>query len=463
MKQTLLILLCSLVRVSFAQESWTSEPTNHVIESNVFETTRTISIYLPEIYFDESQPSLPIAFLFDGQFGPYLQMTAGTMEYYAQVEETPAFILVSIHSPNRWFDFTPPTSNDKAEQKEGEGGADLLSRHLKEEVLPYLYSNYRTEPFCLGIAHSLGGTYVLEEFFSENSVFNAVIAASPNTIYEGGLPVDRMKEYLENVDEKYGFSYVGVGDKDDIETWFESGLNRMDSVVLQLDVEGLMWHSVRVKDESHMSTYLHILDDGLHALNASLGYTKEDVASLISVNDETLMSEVEKVVKNKQKYTLDSSEVSSEKLGNIATSLKELEEIETAIRILRLQKEMCREEGDKKALEKVETRIKYYSFYRWTVPAEKEFKAKNYEAAAELYREAMKMETLNGTHVIRRMAAQCFAQVGDFDAAFKQLELLEKHFGWRGSSNFQEDGLFKPLREDARWEPLMERFDANNK
>lgn len=459
MKTILLTLFVSAIGACFAQTSWTSEPTDHVFKSTIFDAERTISIYLPEAYFSEDEPSLPVAFVFDGQFGPYLQMTAGTMEYYYQSEEGPVFILVAIHSPDRWFDFTMP--NREGVTTKVEGGSDILTRHIREEVLPYIQTNYRTTPFCLGIAHSLGGTYVINEFFSENSLFNAIIAASPNTVYEDGLPVERMKQYLEKTNEKYGFVYTGVGDIDGIEDWFGGGLSRMDSIVGQSNTKGLLWNSVRVENEGHMSSFLRILDDGLHKLNEVMVLTDDDVKPILTASDQELPDVIGAILDEKEKFTLEKVERNGESFKMMVNALKKMDEYDQAIRVLELQKTAFEEEKNRQELKKVETRIKYCLFYKWTVPAKKAFDEENYVEAARLYREAMKLEVLNGTHVERLPAALAFAQTGNSDEAFEQLELLESHFGWMGRKGFDNDKLFDPLKTDERWEPLMERFAKN--
>lgn len=460
MKKCLLIFLVSQACMVHAQETWTPQHTDYTFESAVFDTTRTISIYLPEVYFSEPETALPIALLFDGQFAPYLQMTAGTMEYYHQVEEAPAFILVSVHSHDRWFDFTSP--NREGISTQYEGGAELLTRHLKEEVLPYLHANFRTTPFCLGIAHSLGGTYVIDEFFSKNSVFNAIIAASPNTVEYDFLPVERMSAFLNTASERYGFGYVGVGDVDDIEKWFELGLNQMDSIIDTLKIKGLQWHSVRVENEGHSSGYLRILDDGLHALQRSLELNEVELVVVKEASDEQLVQAVHELFLEKGKYTMVTDTINYEGLGKVYKALRELHAYDDAIRILNLQKEILQTElGGAEKMKKVETGISYCSFYRWTFPAKKALDEENYKEAARLYDEAMKLEVLRGTHVERYFAAMAFSKTGDVDAAFEQLELLDTNFGWMGRKNMDLEVAFDPLRKDPRWEPLMQRFAQN--
>ena len=61
------------------QNTFAQEQTEHTISSKVFGTDRNITVYLPAEYLMDTAGRFPVAYLFDGQFEPYLKMVSGIM------------------------------------------------------------------------------------------------------------------------------------------------------------------------------------------------------------------------------------------------------------------------------------------------------------------------------------------------------------------------------------------------
>jgi tetratricopeptide (TPR) repeat protein len=86
---------------------------------------------------------------------------------------------------------------------------------------------------------------------------------------------------------------------------------------------------------------------------------------------------------------------------------------------------------------------------------------KKYKKASSLFTEAFKLGFKKGTHRERVNSVEAFAQTGEFDKAFEQLDLLANYFKWRGSDFFKNRELMNPLHKDKRWDKLMTIFDGN--
>ena len=169
MKLILLFFSMCFTTLSFTQSS--TESLDYIFDSEVFNDERTISVFLPATYNSEdSTKGLPVAYLFDGQFQPYFSMVSSIMSYYEQTNEGIPMIIVGIHSKNRWDEFVPICEGEAPNSVEG---ADKLTLFLNNEVIPLIDSSYRTNQFKIGIGHSLGGTYVINEVVKENSLFDA--------------------------------------------------------------------------------------------------------------------------------------------------------------------------------------------------------------------------------------------------------------------------------------------------
>ena len=106
-------------------------------------------------------------YLLDGNF--FFLPTAGLVEFLSKINNAPKMIVAAILSPDRMHDLSTSP---------GAGGAEFTA-FLKDELLPYMNANYRTEPYSIFIGHSLGGHFVVHTLLSEPELFDAYIAASP--------------------------------------------------------------------------------------------------------------------------------------------------------------------------------------------------------------------------------------------------------------------------------------------
>ncbi len=228
MKQLLLISFFSISYLTFSQSK--SESLDYIFDSEVFKEERTISVFIPETYNSgDSTSKFNVAYLFDGQFQPYVSMASSIMSYYEQTNEGIPLIIVGIHTKNRWGEFVPLCDEEKTESIEG---ADKLSLFLNNEVVPLIESNYRTTKFKIGIGHSLGGTFVINEIVKDNSLFNAVIAVSPNLTMCDEQIIKRAQEFYTTQPKNLRFIYTSSGTVGAMENDFRNSLTDAFVVVL---------------------------------------------------------------------------------------------------------------------------------------------------------------------------------------------------------------------------------------
>ena len=258
MKQLLLISILSISCFTFSQSK--SESVDYIFDSEIFQEERTISVFIPEAYnSSDSTAKYNVAYLFDGQFQPYFSMISSIMSYYEQTNEGVPLIIVSIHTTNRWGEFVPLCEEEKTENIEG---ADKLSLFLKNEVIPLIESNYRTTNFKIGIGHSLGGTFVINEIIKDNSLFNAVIAVSPNLTMCNQQIIKKAKEfYIANLDNRR-FIYTTAGTVGDMENNFRESLVQLDSITTKMHLKKMYWNYEVQDGHNHMTTFVPTFDAG---------------------------------------------------------------------------------------------------------------------------------------------------------------------------------------------------------
>jgi predicted alpha/beta superfamily hydrolase len=81
------------------------------------------------------------------------------------------------------------------------GYSDSLCLFIKNELMPYVNSHYRTTGHTLAVGHSLGASFILESMIN-HELFSDYIAVSPNLAYDK----DRVAEDLM----KYDYSKISA-------------------------------------------------------------------------------------------------------------------------------------------------------------------------------------------------------------------------------------------------------------
>lgn len=90
----------------------------------------------------------------------------------------PETIIVAIENVDRERDFT--VSKIKTKRHNTTGGGKRFLAFIEKELLPYLDTHYRTQPFRTLTGHSLGGLFTLNAFLLQDSSFHAYLAIDPS-------------------------------------------------------------------------------------------------------------------------------------------------------------------------------------------------------------------------------------------------------------------------------------------
>ncbi|HSV14950.1 MAG TPA: alpha/beta hydrolase-fold protein [Tepidisphaeraceae bacterium] len=161
--------------------------------SKLLNNTRTLIVYLPPGYDQNTADRYPVLYMQDGQnlfdeatsfAGVEWKMDEAAQALIGQGEASP-FIVVGIYNtPQRTGEFTPPTMADAAGSASDHTPAhgDLYARFVIEEVKPFIDQTYRTQTdrahTLIGGA-ALGGLEALYTAQSHSDIFGQVIALSP--------------------------------------------------------------------------------------------------------------------------------------------------------------------------------------------------------------------------------------------------------------------------------------------
>lgn len=462
MKQFLLISILSISSLSFSQGK--SESVDYVFDSEIFKEERTISVFIPEAYNSgDSTANYHVAYLFDGQFQPYFSMVSSIMSYYEQTNEGIPLIIVGVHTKNRWGEFVPLCNEEKTENVQG---ADKLSLFLKNEVVPLIESNYRTTKFKIGIGHSLGGTFVINEIVKDNSLFNAIIAVSPNLTMCNEQIIKHAQEFYKAQPKNMKFIYASSGTVGDMENDFRYSLMRLDSITTQLNFEKMYWNCEILNGNNHMTTFVPTFNDGYLELSSKLSLLDGDLLLMASDSVESLVSRLDNFYNNLTLFSQTQHVLSVDQIMKHATTLAQLGKYQACIDLCDYAKEQIEKENiskEKRAeiIEMIESRKIRAEFNDLAQEANKLATFGDYEGSSKLYIQAFDLDLIKATHMIRIQAVPVLAQAGKIEDAFKQLDLLANRFELGSNGAFINDPLCRPLHKDKRWKKLMDKLEKN--
>ena len=449
-----------LTTLSFGQKR-----VEHVLHSKVFEGDRKITVCLPKGYEDENLYKFPVAYLFDGQFEPYLTMVSGITDYYSQSGFELEMIIVSVPSENRFAEFIP---EPKADSLTPTAYSTKLTTFLAEELFPFIDSaySYRTTPLKIGIGHSLGATFLLNEAFRENSPFGAIIAASPNTTVPGMATM--IPAFIETHPETTTFLFVTTGDADETEKMFLPTTLRIDSALSAQKSKSLDWNFRKYDGATHVGTFPRTFNDGYLLLSARWNISPDDLARFKGLEGAPLEEEIRKCFKRKSILRKSEMLYSRRGLLSLQTIAAYAGDYATAYNIntlslLELEKDTINAQNKKVIKEDLMAKHGLYNFQAICANAREAFERKEYKLAADEYMRAFRTGVIVGTFVQRIDALDALVLAGNKEEAFRQIELLANTFGLQGSWTLTENPVLMPLHNDRRWSKYVKILDENLK
>lgn len=443
-----------------------AESLNYVFDSEVYKTERTVSVFLPSSYKSaDSTYTFAVAYLFDCQFTPYYDMVNSMMSYYEETGEGIPLIVIGIHTDNRWDEFVPVCGEESSENPQA---AAKLSKFIEDEVIPIVESQYRVKNFRIGIGHSLGGTYVLQEAFKEKSLFNAVIAVSPNlTMCQEDL-VQKGVEYFNEQTEKPRFFHTSIGTIGKMEQDFSKSLLRLDSM-LKLNTDSKnYWNCEVLENHNHMTTFIPSFNAGYLALSSKLFLTDDELIRMAGRREsETSMhDQLIAFYEKRELFAGIPSSLTIDELMRCATTLGNYGESQACIDLCNSAKKIVSSESfspekKKEISELIEVRLERASFNLLATEAAELARVGRIKEAAERYQQAFDLGLIRATHHVRIAAVPVLTQAGNIEEAFKQLDLLANKFELGGNGSFINDPLCSPLHSDKRWKKYMDKLEKN--
>jgi predicted alpha/beta superfamily hydrolase len=184
-------------------------------------TGRSYDIYVrpPDEYGQDHGKNYPVLYVLDGQWDfKLLDSIYGGLYYDGSV---PEMIIVGItysgdrpdYGALRAMDYTPVADIFIS----GSGGAPKFFAFLKEQLIPFIETNYRVDSSQrVLMGSSFGGTFTLYAMLTEPMLFSGYVIGSPIVTYGHEFAFQQETEYASNHKDLPVRLFLSVGELEEI-------------------------------------------------------------------------------------------------------------------------------------------------------------------------------------------------------------------------------------------------------
>ena len=234
------------------------------LHSEILKEDRKIMIYAPKdsVNLNEAHPVL---YVLDAE-NHFNQMVEFSKLFGRHdVDVAPPFIVVGIRNTDRVRDLTPSHSDlDYSGKPEPafktSGGNEQFFKFIEKELIPFVESNYLTQPYRIFGGHSFGGLTIINCLINHPDLFNAYIAASPSFWWDRQNFLKLLEKELKAGKTLNKTLFFSDGSEGGV---FHSDVLKFDSLVRKSNIKGLDFKYVHYPDEDHNMVPLKTYYDGL--------------------------------------------------------------------------------------------------------------------------------------------------------------------------------------------------------
>lgn len=258
----------TLFTILFAINAFAQSKVEEIkLNSKELNQTREIMVYTPNAYEHNPYTLFNVIYVFDAQnreFFDYASSIANISKNAGQgtivVGIKATFIMGEFKGKKTWVyarnsDFLPSTTKRLAGRK---GNMENFYKYVKNEVIPYVESNYRVFPQRMAVGHSLGASFLLYAMTESPDIFDNYVAISPNMKYDNNFILNRLKSLYINTLHSKKYFYMSHADEDSW-GWGESNKEAYAHLRNTLDSEKFEVTIEQHPEENHMSSFIPAL------------------------------------------------------------------------------------------------------------------------------------------------------------------------------------------------------------
>jgi len=254
----IIVLLTTGFFSSYAQSFNLYNTEEKLIASKNVEDTFHIFISVPDNY-NTSEKLYPVLYVLDGDIA--YGMAASIVRYLQIGGNIPELIVVGIGYGS--IDKAAGNKSRRDYRPIAEGGAENFLSFLKDELIPYVDSTYRTIPGDRAISgYSSGGLFALYTLFTQPETFSRYIVGSPYLVWDDYSIYDYEENSVEIIGDKEINLFISVGSEESDEKYF----NPIDELVTKIqdkNYSGLMLETKVFDGSTHLMGPPESLTHGL--------------------------------------------------------------------------------------------------------------------------------------------------------------------------------------------------------
>jgi len=197
------------------------------IQSKFLKQERELLIYTPIDYDWRINEYFDVIYVFDSQNREFFDYTSSIISFLPNNGKS--FIVVGITSPfneelnyGRNNDLLPVLTTEDSKKRYGtySGNADNFLEFITNEVVPFVYNNYRSLTTKIAVGHSLSASLLLYSIIKKPNLFLNYIAISPNLAFENEFLSQNLMKFDYTKIKNKTFLYLSNADEG-IEYWKE--------------------------------------------------------------------------------------------------------------------------------------------------------------------------------------------------------------------------------------------------
>jgi predicted alpha/beta superfamily hydrolase len=242
------------------------------IHSGILEEERKILIYAPQDSLNPEK-AYPVVYVLDAD-NHFAQMVEYSKYLSRQdVYVIPPLIVIGITNTDRNRDLTPSHSNldysgnldttAKSPYKNS-GGNELFLQFIQKELMLYVNSNYKTQPYRIFAGHSFGALTAINCLINYPDMFDAYIAVSPSFWWDQKFLLKLADKKLKAGSTLSKTLFFSDGDEGSSPgSPFHTDVLKFDSLLKKRNIKGLNFEYKPYPVESHMTVPIKSYYDGL--------------------------------------------------------------------------------------------------------------------------------------------------------------------------------------------------------
>lgn len=236
------------------------------IQSAQLAEKRSLNIYLPEGYDQDTKMTYPVIYLLDGSANEDFIHIAGLVQYCTMIQVMPKSIVVGIANVDRKRDFTFPTTvQQDLKDFPTTGKSEKFIAFMEKDLQSYIQQKYRTNASKTIIGQSLGGLLATEVLLKKPELFNNYVIISPSLWWDNESLLAKAPELLKSAAAKNIKVYVSVGTEGKV---MEQDAANLAAVLKKSADQSLQLTFNPMPAENHLTILHHSAYKAFEVLNA---------------------------------------------------------------------------------------------------------------------------------------------------------------------------------------------------